>query len=543
MADTIALVTPRYLDEMIGGAETLMQGYAEQLQQRGYAVEVLSTCTERFDPWDNTLPAGPDKVRGIAMRRFPLELNDLKQFWQLHGLLESGVKLNYQQQRTLLRNQVYSPALSAYLRQHRDEYRAVLIAPYPFGVTLDAAAAAGPNKAIWIPCLHNEPMARWTVVREALEGARGILFNTHAEQLLAAETLGIVNPWHAVVGTGVPEDAPPGNRELFRERYSLSGPVIMYAGRSIPQKNVPLLIEMVQRYRREVNPALTLLLVGMLSPSIDGEQPGIRYVGELAREELYDAYAACDLFCQPSLNESFSIVMMEAWQRGRPVLVHTRCPVTAGHIAASGGGWTFDDFASFKLAVDTIINQPAIAQERGAMGRAYVQGNYIWPRVMDTLIAALDRLTAPRPLAAELAQKGVHRAQKFTHEHYAARLEALIRPLLTTEAPLRLNPLITELREQSTVGLPDYNIQSDLPVVGNIIAWLRRNATSHIKEPYLDQLIRQQNQFNQQLIEQLNTITEHHLREQRRLERRIRQLEADVAQLNHSSSTEQEHFQ
>ena len=45
-------------------------------------------------------------------------------------------------------------------------------------------------------------------------------------------------------------------------------------------------------------------------------------------QDKYDITAAATLLCQPSKNESFSIVIMESSLCGRPVLVHEACEVT-----------------------------------------------------------------------------------------------------------------------------------------------------------------------------------------------------------------------
>lgn len=41
-----------------------------------------------------------------------------------------------------------------------------------------------------------------------------------------------------------------------------------------------------------------------------------------------------------------------------------------------------------------------------------------------------------------------------------------------------------------------YQIKSQKPLFGSLIAWVRRNLTSHLKEPYIDQMARRQTSFN-----------------------------------------------
>ncbi len=48
---------------------------------------------------------------------------------------------------------------------------------------------------------------------------------------------------------------------------------------------------------------------------------------------------------QLSLQESLSLVALEAWAEGTPVIVHKQCPVLAwARCGGSGGGWAVDDY-------------------------------------------------------------------------------------------------------------------------------------------------------------------------------------------------------
>jgi hypothetical protein len=69
--------------------------------------------------------------------------------------------------------------------------------------------------------------------------------------------------------------------------------------------------------------------------------------------------------------------------------------------------------------------------------------------------------------------------------------------------------------------MPDYMVQSGVPLVGRFIAWARRNLTSHLKEPYLDPIIGRQEQFNNELLQTTLTLLEQSGYEQRRLKREL----------------------
>ena len=89
-------------------------------------------------------------------------------------------------------------------------------------------------------------------------------------------------------------------------------------------------------------------------------------LGFVSEADKLAAMAGSLAFCQPSVNESFSIVLMETWLAGRPVLVHGNCAVTRHHVETSGGGLWFDDYFSFEECLDWFLSHP---RECGAMAR------------------------------------------------------------------------------------------------------------------------------------------------------------------------------
>lgn len=82
--------------------------------------------------------------------------------------------------------------------------------------------------------------------------------------------------------------------------------------------------------------------------------------------------------CQPSTHESFSIVIMESWLCGRPVLVHENCDVTCAFAKESNSGLYFKDFYDFEGAVKYYIDNPDTADAMGKTGKEYVLERFTW---------------------------------------------------------------------------------------------------------------------------------------------------------------------
>ena len=117
-------------------------------------------------------------------------------------------------------------------------------------------------------------------------------------------------------------------------------------------------------------------------------------LGLVSAQDKLDAYTAALALCQPSLMESFSIVMMEAWLGGTPALVHAACAVTREHCVASGGGLYFGEYFEFVEAVDRLLDDPGLRAGLAASGRAYVLATCSWDRVTGSYLALLRGLGA-----------------------------------------------------------------------------------------------------------------------------------------------------
>ena len=59
----IAFVPPRYGDDVVGGAETVLRQAAERLAARGWEVEILTTCVRDHYTWANAYPPGTEPRR------------------------------------------------------------------------------------------------------------------------------------------------------------------------------------------------------------------------------------------------------------------------------------------------------------------------------------------------------------------------------------------------------------------------------------------------------------------------------------------------
>ncbi len=531
----IAFVVPRYGPGITGGAERGIRGWAEHLARCGYRVEVLTTDLTSLVDFSRTHAPGVEEVQGVTVRRFAANPVDIRILHTVQRKALDGEPIRYDEQQAFIRNNGSSSALNRYLRDHAEDLACAIFTPYLFGTTYEGVQTV-PEKAIIVPCLHDEPLARLTIFREMFEQAAGIFFNTAAECTFATRDLGVINPYRAVLGYGFSRHHPAGDGAAFRARYDLEGPVLLYSGRIEGYKNVPLLLDYFVRYKTRHPGPLTLVLAGEGDVPIP-DRPDMVAVGMISDPQaLADAYAAATVLCQPSQYESFSLVLMEAWLQSRPVLVHGQCAVTREHVQASGGGATFATFGDepgepgepgFCAALNRLLSDPASADEAGRRGRAYVLQHYTWEALTERMVQGITRWTSPcsEQTYHRLAQRGIRRALDFTHTRFHDSLLWVVEQArhVAGRTPHQRLPLL----HLTGVGRPDYAIRSRLPLIGPLVAWVRRQMTAHLKEPYLDPIVARQEQWNTTLVQTLLPALEQRRGEQRRLRRAIELLRDD----------------
>lgn len=382
-----AFVVPRYGEEVVGGAEDLARRTAEELARRGYRVTALSTRALDHHTWRPHYPAGRSELNGVEVLRFDAEsmLGD-PGLGRVMTALAAGERLSEDDQLRWLSGVVTSAGLLEHIRSRGREYSHLVFLPYLFGTTY-FGARVHPGRSYVIPCLHDEPYAHQSLILEMLQGVKGLIFNSPGERRFASRLLSVDDPG-PVVGMGFA--SPGSDPAAFRDRAPVRGDFVLYAGRREGGKNTPLLVEYFRMFAAQ-NPGLaSLVLLGAGDVRVPPDSSGVILdLGRVRERHKWDAYAAAAVFCQPSVNESLSIVLLESWLAGTPALVNRGCEVTAEHVASSGGGLAFSGYPEFAESLLALLGRPGLARSMGERGRRYVEERYNWDSVIERLLHAL----------------------------------------------------------------------------------------------------------------------------------------------------------
>ena len=387
----IAFVPPRYGDDVVGGAETVLRQAAERLAGRGWEIDILTTCARDHYTWANAYPAGSERHGDLTVFRFPVVHPRESSLWQsLDRRIRLGSSLSMAEQHAWVNGRFRVPGLFHHLVAQAHSYRAMVFSPYLFWTTVVGATVA-PERTVVIPCLHDENYAYLPVFRPLLAGSAQVWFMSEPEHQLA-HRIGPVAATHPVTGEGVliPESYDPDG---FRARHGLSRPYALFVGRRESGKGWQDLLRAFVRAVTRLGIDLDLVTFGVGkvdAPSLVADR--VHDLGWLPDEEVGDAYAAAAAYIQPSLFESFSRTIMESWLAGTPVIANGASDVVRWHCERSGAGLLYSDEYELAQYLALVADNPDRLGGLGDLGRRYVLANYTWDAALDRMEAALEEL-------------------------------------------------------------------------------------------------------------------------------------------------------
>jgi len=420
----IAFIVQRYGTEILGGSEYSCRLIAERLAPK-HQVEVLTTCAQDYVTWKNEYAEGSDRVRGVTVRRFAnARTRDIHAFNRYSEWIFNNAHSREDEVEWLRQQGPWCPALLEYLERNHQQYDVLIFFTYLYAPTVLGSRIA-PHKSILVPTAHDEPAIHLEIYRELFGLPAGIAYNTEVERRFVTTHFSIRAIEEETIGCGVElpqaqdhprdptasqasdadeqgtseqdaiDDASPTFRphlaqrgSMFRRRHRLHGPFALYGGRIDPGKGCEELIEYFSTYVQEGGEASLVLMGVKLMPL--PEDPFIRFAGRLSDQERVHALEAATIVVVPSPYESLSLLALESFAVGTPVLANARSEVLVEHCRTSNAGLYYADRDEFSECLRLLVADHGLRASLGRQGREYVRVNYRW----DVILAKYERMFA-----------------------------------------------------------------------------------------------------------------------------------------------------
>ena len=388
----ICFVIQRYGSEVAGGSETHCRWLAGRLA-RSHRVQVLTTCALDYLEWRNHFPPGATNVEGIPVTRFPVRRpRSEHRFALVQDLVFNEEHTLADEREWVVENGPFCPDLVRALDDLTDVDLFVFYS-YRYYQTFFGLPTVS-DRAVLVPTAEEDPAIELPVFGELFRAPRGILYLTPEERTLVQGVSGNAHVRSAIVGSGLNLPAASAAGEDATSRFALPPSFLLYVGRIDRNKGADTLFTYYRHLEAEWSDVPPLLLVGTAALEIP-PHPKIRHLGYVSESEKYALLERCDVLLMPSAYESLSVIVLEAWAMGRPVLVNAACKVLEGQCIRSGGGLFYRGYSEFAAALRRLQERSELRRSLGESGRAYVRREYDWDVVERRTLDFLEQ-TAKR---------------------------------------------------------------------------------------------------------------------------------------------------
>ena len=236
----VAFVTPRYGDDIAGGAEMAIRMLAERLATRpGWDVTALTTCARDSRTWADEYPPGAVDLHGVDVHRFPSERGRDPKFDAFSAqIMGSPQRAPLAKQREWVERQ--GPVSSELLAAIGDSDADLCVfSPYLFHPTIHGVPAAK-GRAVLHPAAHDEAPLRLPLLRRVMSEVRGLVFYTHVERQLTERRFRTGATPQIVLGLGIEEHE--GDPDAARDALGIGdAPYLVCVGRVDSSKGLSLI--------------------------------------------------------------------------------------------------------------------------------------------------------------------------------------------------------------------------------------------------------------------------------------------------------------
>jgi glycosyltransferase involved in cell wall biosynthesis len=248
---------------------------------------------------------------------------------------------------------------------------------------------------------HSLSSRQWTIKRALCRNADAIIANSQRAADRLENELG--GKRHVeMVPNGVQAPAALTLERRAEVRAALPIPrrdavVVLFVGRLVVQKNIPLLLEALARFDAATRPVLLLAGSGPLRAELEAKAAELGIAGDVAfigdRSDIGDVMQAADLLVLPSDDEGMSNVVLEAMAAGCAVIASD----VGGNPEVIVDGESGLLFAAGDAGALTERLRALVADERrresvGSKARERIANNYSIPALIERTSAIYRRV-------------------------------------------------------------------------------------------------------------------------------------------------------
>lgn len=379
MRPRVAIVVQRYGEDILGGAESHARQVAERLALH-YNVEVLTTCARDYTTWDNNYAPGSGEINKVSVRRF-LVAHPRKADFAASSNRIFNKPHTEEDELAWVRDQgPYAPDLLAYLEQESESYDVFIFFTYLYYPTAVGLKLVR-DKAILVPTAHDEWPIYFGLYRDVFLGPRAILYSTEEERHFVQSVFGNDFIPNAIAGVGVDLPRAP-EPARFRQLLRLDQePYFLYLGRITQAKGCNELIDFYNCYQESYEGEAKLVMVGqgeMLLP----KQSGLVEAGFVDEQTKFDAIAGAEAIIVPSRYESMSMVALEGWMLGKPIVCTGQSEVVREMCQRNNGGLYYYNRFEFTEILHLLATDSCVNTTLGRQGKAFVESTYTWRKII-----------------------------------------------------------------------------------------------------------------------------------------------------------------
>ncbi|MDG2111785.1 MAG: glycosyltransferase family 4 protein [Actinomycetota bacterium] len=385
----VDFVVPRYW--LRGGAENAVRMTAERVSALlGWDVHLHATTAESSGTWENAEPAGTQVLNGVTVHRHHVDSGRTVEWGPLNERVKgSPTTIDPGSEAAFFTTQ--GPVSHDLARAVKaSDADLIVFAPYLFWTTIGVLGDVV-DRAVVVPAAHDEPFLRLPVVGRNLQAARGLIYGSVAERQLLERVMPVAHLPHTVLGWGIDDPIPADPQRPLPDALPDDGrPFVLCLGRVEHAKGTAALARFWDTYRQRRQPRHRLVMVGEVNAAIPTSDDLV-IIDDADDAAKWDLLRAADLLVTPSAMESFSLVVLEAWEADTPVLVNRWCGATHDHARASHGGLWYGDYPEFEVAIDRLLTDADLREMLAANGKRFGRDTYGWESIVDRFQAFCHR--------------------------------------------------------------------------------------------------------------------------------------------------------